>query len=156
MADSAASIDVEVIFKPEESATFVEGEILRQWSQCLHQLKSLRALKRNWDDAGAPPVPRLLSDFVQGLLEQAHTDGRVPPSRVVPTPSGTISIEWQLPNLYVEVEVVGSGVLEWIFQYPDGRIEHDTDDESRITTGIVEDPACLDFGEFHSAVAAVA
>lgn len=142
--------------KMPDYPTFAEHDRALAWKNCLGQLDSIRALRPNWDDAGAPAISSKLMEIAESLLTESRDLGGEAPSRVVPTPAGTIAVEWQSPDVYMEVEI-SEGGLECLSHYSDGTIEQATIEFSRAPYGIVEDePAFLSFGEAVSGFTAAA
>lgn len=105
-------------------ATFLESAQMIAWQKAIQNLNALRSLERNWDGAGAPAVPRSLIAFSLTILDTLKKLGMSPPSRILPTPAGTVAVEWQGPRRYIELEIEKVGELEWMIEHEDETIEH--------------------------------
>lgn len=104
--------------------TFLADEEARGWKRCSEQLDSIRALRKDWDDAGARPIPTAIVDNTGIILEQFRASGFPVPSRVVPSPVGTIVVEWQGSQVHIEVEIAGPYTLEWMLKSGDKPAVH--------------------------------
>ena len=82
----------------------------------LQALMRLRALPQNWDGAGSPPptttavarsvhLLRLIADMGYDALPVPHT---------VPLAKGGIQFEWMSGNRELEIEIVGTGAVEFV------------------------------------------
>lgn len=99
-------------------------EIPNSWKKMLNRLNSLRSLSDNWDDEGSE-APN--SDIITGaflLLNELHAMDYHPPSRILPSPQGTIVIEWQIDDCYIEAEIESLHRAEWMKRTREGTISH--------------------------------
>jgi hypothetical protein len=78
------------------------------WESAVQKMVAFQELEDDWDGQGAQaPTYEILCSAI-GLAYTFHQQGVDPPSRVVPTPEGSVVFEWQDPDgTYAEVEVVG-------------------------------------------------
>jgi hypothetical protein len=90
------------------------------WDNAIAKLHSMFSLGNDWDGMGAKAPPAPLINGAIELAEQlsARRIG-VAPTRVAATPCGTVVLEWQQPNLYMEVEITEPNSSDWMF-IPDG------------------------------------
>ena len=90
------------------------------WRATQDRIRAIAALEPDWDGMGADAPSSAIFDglirYIQSLRERATP----PPSRIAPTPLGTIILEWQSPGLYIEAEIVSSDRLE-VMEAPEGR-----------------------------------
>jgi hypothetical protein len=97
-------------------------------------------LKDDWDGMGAIAPPR---DVIFSAIELAYHFRELEefpaPTRVAPTPSGTIGLEWLQPPVYTEAEVLPSGRSDWM-QIRDGEAPvhwtHHGMPDTDLTTGL--------------------
>lgn len=80
----------------------------------------LRSLGPDWDGMGADAIEPWTIDRAEKLV--VRPNGK--PSRIAPTPAGTIVIEWQRDGYYLEAEVGSSGPIEWLEKRRGKRIRH--------------------------------
>lgn len=90
----------------------------------IEQIDRIAELKQGWDSYGADPVQQPIIDYVRALIKKWTSDNFNLPTRIVPGVCGTLSMEWQLPGLYLDAEVTAPGKLEWMVEWPNGKIEH--------------------------------
>ncbi len=77
------------------------------WQYAIQKIIGFQHLEDDWDDSGAKAPSRELLDSAVALACAFCKTGVEPPSRVVPGVTGTILLEWQLPDgTYGEVEIV--------------------------------------------------
>ncbi len=93
---------------------FLEG----LWAQRLERLLSIRSLREDWDGDGAgAPIPEVVDAAIYFLDRIHHSEDLPIPDRIVPSPNGTVVIEWQLPpHTYLEAEIATPGTIEWMSQ----------------------------------------
>lgn len=99
-------------------------EIPNGWKKMLNRLNSLRCLSGNWDDEGSE-APN--NDIITGaflLLNKLNAMDYHPPSRIIPSPQGTIVIEWQIDDCYIEAEIESLHRAEWMKRTREGTISH--------------------------------
>ena len=75
------------------------------WKQLERILKEIAALRKGWDDAGAEPIDMVLLTSVYDLLVQIRTEDQPAPTRVIPSPDGSILVEWSGEGYYQEIEI---------------------------------------------------
>jgi hypothetical protein len=79
----------------------------RLWQPAIQEIIGFQDLEEDWDDNGAKAPSRELLDSAVALACAFCKTGMEPPSRVVPGVTGTVLLEWQLPDgTYGEVEIV--------------------------------------------------
>jgi hypothetical protein len=92
-----------------------EAERVSRWDRIIRKMHAMFLLGDDWDGMGAKAPSR---DIVFAALELACGLREVydypAPTRVAPTPAGTIGLEWQEPSIYTEAEIVASGRSEWM------------------------------------------
>jgi hypothetical protein len=77
------------------------------WQPAIQKIIGFQHLEDDWDDSGAKAPSRELLDSAVALACALCKTGMEPPSRVVPGVTGTVLLEWQLPDgTYGEVEIV--------------------------------------------------
>lgn len=93
-----------------------EDERNRLWGKAFLDLRAYGALASDWDgEGGLPPDPNVLSVASTLLAQWRRSSSRsLPPVRILPTSGGTILIEWQDSNRYMEAEITRSGEIEWM------------------------------------------
>jgi hypothetical protein len=126
----------------------VEDVRVLEWDRIIRKLHEMLTLRDDWDGMGAIAPPR---DVVFSALDLAYhfraLEEFPAPTRVAPTPSGTIGLEWQQPSVYTEAEILASSRSEWM-QMKDGEnpvhwVHHglpDTDFVSGLTPMACEGP----------------
>jgi hypothetical protein len=82
------------------------GESRRSWSRIIDDLLAMYAMRDNWDGLGAEaPGSDLLRSTID-LVCLLKEEPEIPvPSRIIPTPIGTVLLEWQTARQYLEWEV---------------------------------------------------
>jgi hypothetical protein len=78
----------------------------RSWDACIAALTELYGLEDDWDGRGAPAPNPLLLGAALRLAQHLQASGYRAPDRVLPGPTGTVILEWQMEGPYREVEVV--------------------------------------------------
>ena len=102
--------------RPDVSAPWVdvspptmspEVERVSQWNKMIRKIHVMLTLTDDWDGIGAtaPSWSIVFSalELAYALRETSHYPA---PTRVAPTPSGTVGLEWQQPSVYTEAEIV--------------------------------------------------
>ena len=87
-----------------------------RWSkQTMQQLTGISALRTDWDSYGAPAISpstiRRAYRLIQSIAEE-----RIPPPRCVPTPEGSIQLEWHTDDFDLEVLLMPGTQLEVVFE----------------------------------------
>jgi hypothetical protein len=90
-----------------------DGETAR-WDKIFARLQYLRSLNDDWDGQGAVAPAVAVLDRAEALAESLRQQGAVAPSWVVAGPDGEIVFDWQVPGVYLEAEVSGPGLVEWM------------------------------------------
>ena len=124
----------------------------RAWFRCWQQLFEIKRLSEDWDGAGAEPIDPSITDSAADVLRRFKQEIQYPaPSRIVPTPSGSVCIEWETETYYLEAEILEPYVLEMMLEYEDGPTYHRT---QRIKpsrrTEVIEDPTGPDVDINHA------
>ena len=91
-----------------------------EWRARFRDIDQITLLQENWDGEGAEIPNYALLQSVKDLLHRMYSRQEPPPSRIMPTPDGTIVIEWQAQQTYRECEVAEPYHAEWFVRYPDG------------------------------------
>ena len=77
------------------------------WEPAVERIVEFQHLADDWDGFGGKAPSRELLESAIALAYAFCKTGMEPPSRVVPGVTGTILLEWQLPDgTYGEVEIV--------------------------------------------------
>ncbi len=88
---------------------------MHQWQKIVESLYAMLSYREDWDGMGSPSPDRDIISSAIGLLSQLKVIPEYPvPTRVVATPAGTIGIEWQLPDRYLEVEITEPKLSQWM------------------------------------------
>ncbi len=97
-----------------------EGERVSRWNKTIRKMHAMLTLSDDWDGMGAiaPAWNIVFSALELAYALRAVVDYPAP-TRVAPTPAGTVGLEWQQPSAYTEVEIVAPGHSEWM-QIKDG------------------------------------
>ncbi len=86
----------------------VSGNLPPWLSGSINTLNTILALKQNWDSYGAYPIhPKTAVTTIQILM--AVMKDRTPSPAIVPTPSGSIQLEWHRSGIDLEVEITPNG-----------------------------------------------
>jgi hypothetical protein len=93
----------------------VETNRLAEWDKAIRIMHAMLSLGDDWDGMGAK-APAW--DIVFSAIELAYSlrsyRDYPAPTRATATPAGTIGLEWQIPSVYTEVEVVATGGFDWM------------------------------------------
>lgn len=97
-----------------------------------HELRLIRQIERlqigsdEWVEMGAePPSIEVILSTLELLARVMIDHPNWPiPARVVPSPSGSVLIEWHVRGLYMEAEVLQPGYAEWMCEVSPGIYEH--------------------------------
>ena len=77
------------------------------WEPAVAKMVEFQHLGDNWDGLGAPAPSRELLVSAIGLAYTLKDKGIDPPSRVVASLEGSVTLEWHDPSgTYIEVEIV--------------------------------------------------
>jgi len=124
------------------------------WRQIFRDVRSLAALRLNWDGYDATPPTQQVINRIMELLNSCRQAHVAPPCRVAASPAGSIVVEWRMNGTYREAEISDSPMIEWMSRNPDGTFEHwetpiwmDTDNESEYVA-----PAYSDSTQFSELV----
>jgi len=101
-----------------------QEENRRQWDRARRDLERFLLLEADWDGYGASASDPQLLETASRVLLITQERGIPPPSRLLPTQSGGVLIEWQLPGLYFDAEIVEGHTVEWMFQAEGHATEH--------------------------------
>ena len=95
------------------------------WRERIEDLLLTRGLSEDWDGLGAAaPRPEFVDGAIQ-LLRELQSENELPaPSRVCPSPIGTVLLEWQIGDTYLEAEIIDAFRAEWMLQVGDQAAEH--------------------------------
>jgi len=101
-------------------ANTAEVERLSRWDKIIRKIHAMLTLSDDWDGMGASPPPwSIVFSAVELACAFRAVHDYPAPTRVTPTPAGTIGLEWQEPSVYTEAEIVALGQSEWM-QIKDG------------------------------------
>lgn len=106
------------------STTIVQDDSLsRAWRQLEQQLRELSMLTDDWDGEGSRAIE---ASSIRASLEllKALDNQLPPPSRVLPTQSRGVLIEWQMEGIYLEAEVTPHRIVEWMQFMPGNQPMH--------------------------------
>jgi hypothetical protein len=99
-------------------------------------VNELETLGDNWDGYGASPITPQTCTNARGLIDMIEASPhKVPIPEIAPTPSGTISFEWETDEVVLYLEVGNTRVSGYIKMdrnpptYLHGRV-HDLDQQS--------------------------
>jgi len=92
--------------------TSLEHDLLLRWKDCAVELVNMRSLGDDWDGEGAEAPSGALIDSALDLSFRLVDLGISPPDRLSAAPDGSVILEWQLPELYFEIEVVDPDRVE--------------------------------------------
>jgi hypothetical protein len=84
------------------------------WDETFSRLRYLRGLAEDWDGQGATAPPASVLDRAEALAQTLRQHGAVAPSWATAGPDGEIVFNWQSPGVYLEAEVSGPGLVEWM------------------------------------------
>lgn len=93
----------------DDTTAFNDG-----WNEATDQLLAIRSLEDDWDGLGANAPATSLVDSALRLAGWLQGKGYLPPSRIVPSLTGTVLFEWQAgggTQLEVEVTAPAKGHL---------------------------------------------
>jgi hypothetical protein len=106
-----------------------------QWSQVTEltslsswlavALKGIRRLERleaNWDGFGSPEIRPQAIRQARHLLTAVEADP-APNPHIAPVPGGGLQAAWVVDDRELEIEFLPDGSVEYLRQWPDGRIE---------------------------------
>jgi hypothetical protein len=85
-----------------------------KWDAAIVRLEKLRELQDDWDGNNAPAPSGELIDAVRNKLEELRRADHPPPSSIAPTFDGTISIQWDIPGGFWELEFLSPTEVEEI------------------------------------------
>lgn len=86
------------------------------WAKQDACLSKMYQLEDGWDGEGARAPSRELVESVAELMRRHRESNRPAPSAIVPTPDGTIFIEWQNPPEFASLEVRIPFEGEWLIE----------------------------------------
>lgn len=95
-----------------------------QWKKIFCRLESMKRLGDNWDGEGAETPSEEIIYAAWNLLEGEIRANNRAPSRILPTPLGSILIEWQEDGVYTDAEIDTPNRVEWMRCTSNGRISH--------------------------------
>ena len=84
------------------------------WDRVIEQLNTMMSLGDDWDGMGAEAPSRAVILSGIDLVGVFRSRGYPAPTRVAATPSGTVGLEWQVPPVYLEVEIITPDRSEWM------------------------------------------
>jgi hypothetical protein len=86
-----------------------------EWKKVIRAIHGMLALRDDWDGLGAKsPSSDIISAAMRLADAKRRTNESPAPTRVAPTPAGTIAMEWQQGSVYTEAEVVAPDRSEWM------------------------------------------
>jgi hypothetical protein len=124
---------------PWRAATFSSADNEAKWDDLLRDLRmslnSLANLAEDWDSYGAPPINLDQLEQASDFLNRVMLPGTPAPS-ILPTPLGSVQIEWHTEGIDFEVQTTSDSTFE--LSYVDSVKEQEWDetlenDWSRIT-----------------------
>lgn len=113
--------------------TDVTPKTQREWHDGFEQLRAIRDLDEDWDDAGSEPISAAIIDSAEDIMRQLEEAGSPllgqlgVPHNVVPSPCGSVCIEWRTNGLFVGAEIEEPYVVEWMIEVSTGKYAHKTE-----------------------------
>ncbi|MCU7883956.1 MAG: hypothetical protein KZQ82_07110 [Candidatus Thiodiazotropha sp. (ex Lucinoma annulata)] len=106
-------------FETYQSSDFELGltheEINRHWLLRHNELNMISKLLPDWDGLGADVPNSDLYDTAVDLFNHlGKSNWEEPPSRILPSPEGTIIFEWTIDGMYLEAEICEPWCIEWM------------------------------------------
>lgn len=104
----------------------IVDEAATRWRDGFDRLQSFDRLKPDWYERGSvPPSPAVLSGALFFFLGLQESSDAPPPSRVSPTPYGSVVFEWlSKDGGYLAAEIETPSELDWINKPAYGPAEH--------------------------------
>ena len=95
-----------------------------RWAIAIESLDRMARLEDDWDGMGSEvPAPEIVARAIE-LIGEIRGNGWPAPSRVTPCPAGSIILEWQTPDKYLDIDIESPGELEWMSSVGDGQYTH--------------------------------
>lgn len=105
-------------------ATFPASEEEQAWRRCATEIRRLRTLSDDWDLAGAiAPSAEAITNALAYLTRERSRQPDRPPNFISASPSGTVVLEWEWPDAFIELEIDAS-FLHRMYREPGGEIKH--------------------------------
>ncbi len=96
-----------------------------RWGERSDDLHRLLSLPDDWDGQGAVAPESLLVNSAIDLLRKFREQTELPPpTRIVAAPSGSVVLEWQTGEVYLEAEVFEPDHVDWMLERPAQPTEH--------------------------------
>lgn len=109
---------------PDGLTTSRESVLDTVWRDRLDKLARLSLLADDWDGMGATkPQPQLVESAAE-LIRLLRDRDLSPPSRIVASPTGSIVIEWQSLDIYIEAEITKPYHVEYMLERPHQPAKH--------------------------------
>ena len=96
----------------------------RRWAAALETVHAMYSLEADWDGNGCAAPDPLLVMSATYFLSQLKNTMHPPPSRVVPSPTGGVLIEWHQDQVYTEAEIAVPFRCEWMQIRSDQKATH--------------------------------
>jgi hypothetical protein len=94
------------------------------WGSVQGDIDAISRLEPDWDGMGGSAPSSALIDGLGQFLLKLRSGGSPPPARIVPTPLGTILLEWYSAGTYTEAEIVAPNRVEIMELQPDRPAVH--------------------------------
>lgn len=107
-----------------DTALFDRDDQEEMWNRKLIDLLALATLSDDWDgEGGCAPDSTILGSAVD-LFATLRSQGIYPPMRILPISDGSIMLEWQTDDVYVEAEIIEPYRAEFFRREADGQTFH--------------------------------
>jgi len=111
----------------DDAVIFPDTETDPEWKSCFKQISYIRSLNDDWDEAGAAKIRESIVDSAEFVLHRYRAAGAMPPTGVLPSPSGSVVIEWHEPGSYVGAEIEDPSEIQWMIRRKGYKTLHRTD-----------------------------
>jgi hypothetical protein len=92
--------------------------------RAITKIDELAALEENWDGSGSRKVSeaavRAAYNLASALAQQPLTQQQLPPTYILPSPTGGIQLEWHTPTKHLEIEALSDGGGEFLASTEEG------------------------------------
>ena len=103
----------------------------------VQDLANLAALESDWDSYGASPITTTAVETAQALLSEVHRrfgasgGARLAPTDIMPLRNGGVQMDWQAPDIALELRVGPQGAIQYLLIHdPDGEERYEQRDQA--------------------------